>query len=362
MKIRMLPSLALALLASTASAQSSLGTANSFNVFVFGTGTANSGEAEGAVAAGGTLTLNGYNTTILSNEMGVVGGLTKSDNSTGTLNHVSIYAGGAFNYSSVNVNSSGNAYVHGNLNAGNQSNFNGGGKLYSDKTGVYPAGYSYAVDPSVFSNQQSFSLVQSSQLSTSASTTNAAFQVVDQNSWTFDASTQTGSVKYVSVDAATLGSLQGTTLRLLNLKDTDTLVINVTGSHLSQTFFSLSNDKHNNYFANVLWNFASTDANAEFDISQRAFDGSLLAPSALVDQNQLFEGNLIANNWVGHGYEDHLRDNFKFNGVLSTASAVPEPGNLAMAGGLLLGGLGFLACRGKRLGRGGLAVQCSKRS
>ena len=353
---KLLAGAAFVMLTSSASAQTGLGTANSFNVFLFGTGTANAGEAEGAIAAGGTLSLSGYNTTIRSNEAASIGGLTKMDGSKGTLGNISIYAGGNFNYSSVNVNNGGSAFVHGRLNPGNKSDFNGGGKLYNDaligQPGVYPTGYNYAVDPKVFSSQQAFSLSQTAKISADATKVGAQFHVVDQNSWTFDASTQKGSLKYVSVDAAKLNALNGTNLQLLNLKDTDTLVIDVTGNRLSQTAFSLVNVSHDKHYANVLWNFASTASGAEVDISQRAFEGSLLAPSALVDQNQLFEGNLIANNWVGHGYEDHLSTELKFNGTLGATNAVtPEGDSLFMVLGGLLPVAGIGVWKRRRQGK-----------
>jgi len=47
-----------------------------------------------------------------------------------------------------------------------------------------------------------------------------------------------------------------------NLKDTDTIVLNVTGSAITGTNFTLQNAAHSNYYANILWNFATANTPA----------------------------------------------------------------------------------------------------
>jgi len=337
-------------LSTSALGQSALGPANGFNVFVFGNMTVSGGEAEGAVAVGGNLTMNNsYNTTIKSGTLATLTGLTKTDNTLGTLNNISAYVGNNLSASSNNINGGGSVYVR-NTESGSL-NFNGGaGKLYTGSPAVYPTGYNYAVDPSVFSKQQTFSEAQTAQLASLAPTITsgqnyAGVTFVDQNEYDIDITKPAGSITYVSVTGAFLSSLQNPRIEIKGLSDTSTLVINVTGSSVTNTAFSLLNDAHSNHYANVLWNFASATT---IDIANHSFEGSILAPYAAVDQNQLLEGNLVANSLTGHGYEEHfVTDDAQFTGTLPNSLSVPEPTVSYLAVSMVASGLTLVLRRSR---------------
>ena len=363
MRVKLFPALLLALVGGSASAQTSLGTANAFNVFIFGDATVSGGEAEGGVAVGGTFNLNNsYNTNIGHNGMvvgGSISGLKKTDNSLGTQSNIAIYVGKDLNAPNPgSVNNGGDVYVYNKITPADNPNqhplnLNGGGHIYTGNPPVYPTGYSYAVDPNVFANQQAFSVAQANTLKTQSTAGHGTIFMQDQNNWYIDTAGQTGlttssgKLKFFEVSAATLETANGTNIHVQNLTGNDTLVINVTGSKLSKTFFSLVNDVSGGSYGNILWNFADA---TEIDINNRAFEGSLLAPGAFVDQNQLFEGNLIANSLTGHGYEEHFGQNLRFAGNLTvqgdpTTPNVPEPGALALFAGTSITGAGFLIRR-----------------
>ncbi len=318
----------------------------------------NAGEAEGGVAVGGTFNVTGYNTNI--GHMGAVvggsiSGLKKTDNSLGTQSNIAIYVGKNLNvFNSPNVLNGGDVYVFNTITPPDNPNqhpvnLNGGGHIYTGSPLVTPSGYSYAVDTNVFTNQKTFSLSQASTLKTESAAGHGAIFMQDQNNWYIDTATQTGlttstgKLKFSEVSAATLATANGTNIHVQNLSGNDTLVINVTGAQLTKTFFSLVNDISNSDYSHILWNFADA---TEIDINNRAFEGSILAPGAFVDQNQLFEGNLIANTLTGHGFEEHFGQGLKFTGNLNVQGAnVPEPGAIALLAGMGLSGAGVFARR-----------------
>ena len=134
-------------------------------------------------------------------------------------------------------------------------------------------------------------------------------------------------------------------LEIKGLNDSDTLVLNVTGTSVTGTSITLKNDNHPNHFANILWNFAYATM---VNVNGNAFEGSLLAPKAAIDQNQLVEGNIIAKSLIGHGYEEHfLTNDAKFTGLLPSGgpAATPEPNSVALLVGMSVTGAGFLARR-----------------
>ncbi len=364
-KTKLFPAALLALVGGSASAQTSLGTADAFNVFTFGNATVNAGEAEGGIAVGGTFNLTGYNTNIGHGGAkvgGSISGLKKTDNSLGTQSNIAIYVGNNLVVSnSPSANNGGDVYVFNTITPPDNVNqhpinLNGGGHIYTGSPAVYPTGYNYAVDTNVFTNQQTFSLNQAATLKTESAAGHGTIFMQDQNNWYIDTATQTGlttstgKLKFFEVSAAALATANGTNIHVQNLSANDTLVINVTGATLSKTFFSLVNDSANSNYANILWNFADA---TEIDINNRAFEGSLLAPNAFVDQNQLFEGNLIANTLTGHGFEDHFGAGLQFTGNLTVLGNpntpnVPEPGALALLTGMGLSGAGVLFRRRRR--------------
>lgn len=307
-----------------------LGTANSFNVFVFGNGSVNGGDADGALAIGGTFTINSsYSTTGHGQTVSLPGA-----------NNIGLYIGGDLDlHSGLTVNGGANLFVDDSLNKfGNTLNLNGGQSF---------VGNSY-VDDSIFTVQQSYSANQSNYLAQLALSSTGKIDMTDSNNWKVDASkiaAVSGAVKIVTIDASVLNGLSHqVTLNVSNLSPKDTLVFNVTGGSLNKYAVQVNAGGR---YDQILWNFASASV---VNITDTEFDGSLLAPFATVNQYRNIQGNLIASNWnLFNSVENHFGSSITFDGNLpSGQSDVPEPGVFALLAGLGLAGAGTWARRRRR--------------
>jgi choice-of-anchor A domain-containing protein len=361
-----LSTLPLILPGSMASAQvwaSPLGPAGGFNVFVFGNATmTNSQEAEGAVAVGGNFNDSGYNiSTATPYATATLNYLSTTDptrldfSGNGvSISNIGLYVGGSLQIgNSFSVDNSADARVAAFTAGSNKFNLNGG-QLYANSTANLPSGMSvstptsppYAVNEAVFTYQNTYSQSQANLLD--GVTMNATNSNVispaspgNTNNFVLDASkgTLVGNTVVVYVTASQLASLQNVTLDVQNL-GSYTLVVNVTdntGATVNLNGFSLTVNGQSN-FSHVLWNFG--DAVVTVDVNNRVFDGSILAPKANIQQQQLIEGNIIANSITDSTNEDHFAtNNAKFTGDLSDflpdpPSTVPEPGSLTLFAGL----------------------------
>ncbi len=312
---RFLLLLAIAAIGSPAGAVS-LGNASTFNAFIFGSAYTPGGHSDGAVAVGGSWTME-YNT-LMQPLYGVVGSQTK----------IGDYVGGALAVTNhPSVNNGGSVYVGGSYTGG--INLNGGGSAY---TGLG------AVDTTIFTNALAYSLSLSSYLSSLGGQT---IDTSDPNNWALDVSKIAGSMKVVSIDASKLSLLR--TLNITGLTSSDTLVINVLGTTVSGFGVSV-NVGSASQVGQILWNFADA---TYINISDRQFEGSILAPKAAVVQRMSIEGNLIAATWTTVGSPElHFGSNYTFRGNLQ--SEVPEPGALALGGALLAAGCAWGVARRRR--------------
>ena len=160
-------------------AQTGLGTAQSFNVFVFGNGSASGGDTEGAVAVGGSFTTFNAHATLNHNYPATVG----------ATSGIGLYVGGSMSVNGGQLNQGGLGLIGGSFTASNIYNLNAGAKLRvggSVSGTVQPNANVTAnvapnpVDLSVFSAQQAWSNTQTAFLhGLSAYDLDAA--IVDQN-------------------------------------------------------------------------------------------------------------------------------------------------------------------------------------
>lgn len=302
---RLLAILGLAALALPAAADD-LGVANTYNAFIFGNAASPGGHSDGAVAVGGNWTMDYLVTQ-------------KADYGTaGADNKVGIYVGG--NLTATNkpsVNNGSNAYVGGTF-TGSLDQSSGGS-------------FSTNVSSSLFSTQKTYSENQSAKLKSLGGT---AINTSDLNNWSIDTSTQSGSLKVFTINASDLSKLR--TLAINNMAATNTLVINVLGTTVSDFGVTVNSSLKNR----ILWNFADATT---ITIGERALEGSILAPNAIVNQKQNIEGNLIADGWnVTGSVELHGDLTEMFNGNIP---AIPEPAFYQMAALLAFGSLGLARYR-----------------
>ena len=322
---KFLPAVALALVASGASAQSTLGIARPFNAFIFGNvNTPGGGEMEGPLAAGGNWASGAFNVNF---KAGTTGYSAATVNAT---TNIGAYVKGA-------VSSTGSTSVTDDAYVGSASGtpllFQGGGSQHSGVTDIF--------SPTAFLNQSNF-------LANLASQT--AMNTSDQNSINIDlsaAANATQQSKYGAFRVYSIPASQLAANRTLNISNfgANTLVINVTGENGNTLGnvggFGLQVTSGN--FNHILWN----DPNAiGFTIDGRIFEGSLLAPNAAVTQRNVIEGNLIAASLTDSGSNElHFGFANQFNGTLYTPSApstTPEPGVVGlMIAGLISGSVLF---------------------
>jgi len=280
-----------------------LGTAQTFNAFIFGSASTTGGHADGAIAVGGSWT-SSYDM-LQANLPGTIGALTQ----------IGAYVGGSMSFTSGSVNNSGNAYIKGSFSG--TLNMNGGTRFPN----------SGLVDTTVFTNQQSYSLAQSTALAGLSSTT----LVADPNSININLNSIAGNQKVYTIAGSALNA--NTIFNITGGDGNETVIINVTGTSVTSSYNGVNYARKNR----LIWNFSdATTLNVN-----NAFYGSILAPNATVNQKFNIEGNLIAANWNTIGSPElHFGIGKTFDGTLP----VPEP--VSMAAMAL--GLAGLAARRKK--------------
>lgn len=280
-------------LAGTASANT-LGTASTFNAFVFGEARTNAGEAEGAIAVGGNF--RGQYQVSAQGGKGRVG-------NTGNIG--AYIRGNAEGTPFLRMEQGADAYVGGTAT---NLQFNGGGGLFNG---------SQFVDQQVFLDQRAYSVTQAQFLK---SLGGAAIDTSDPNNLRFDVSTIQGPLKVLSIAASEVGRLR--TLDISGITDRDTVVINILGTGTAG--WGLTVNTNTGRLNRILWNAADLTT---LNVDQRALRGSMLAPNATINQSQLIQGQIIADNWFQTGgVELHYNTSgSRFDGD----APVPEPATLA---------------------------------
>ena len=295
----------------TFDASNPLGTANTFNGFVFNSANIAGGDAEGAIAVGGDFTSN-YSVS--------------AHGFTGTVG------------STTNIG----VYANGTLTSGNAAHINGNADAYatafSDAQGYSHSGAEHTITSNVasslFSSQLTYSRYQSSGL---RDLTGAAINMTDPNNWTIDAnnSTQYGTLKVFTVNANLLDNQNPVSLNVSNLLPNQTLAINVTGD-VNRLGVSLNNVSA----TQVVWNFPTLvgqDLQGGYVNITHDVIGSVLAPNKTVNQSMNINGIMIASHWTVVGAPELHYTNTKFSGDLKRVSPAnlktPEPGSV----GLLIG-------------------------
>jgi len=293
-----------------------LGTANTFNAFIFGNANVSGGDAEGAVAIGGSWTVSDYTVTTF-NKKGTIG----------ALNNISAYVGGSVSWNnSGHVNNGGNTYVGGSICA-NQLDLNGGGTVYygGAKSGTIqggPTSNTNLVNPTVFAQQKTYSINQSSYLAGLAGT---AINTNIPNTWTLAV---TSGLNVFTIDGSKLGSPRN--IDFTGLQSNSTIVINVTGN--VNSFGSLITSG----YEQVVWNFVNATT---INIDQRDLNGSVLAPYATVNQNKVINGTLIANEWNSTGNVELHSHIFMGDLGAPHTPSVPGPAAVLPFGSALIAGL-----------------------
>lgn len=310
---RITATIALSALVASGAFAVNLGTANTFNAFIFGNANVSGGDAEGAVAIGGSWIVSDYTVTAF-NKKGTIG----------SLNNISAYVGGSISWNnSGHVNNGGNVYVGGSIGV-NHLDVNGGGTVYygGSKSGTIQGGAtvnSNLVDPTVFTQQKAYSISQSSYLAGLAGT---AINTNIPNTWTLAV---TSGLNVFTIDGSKLGSPRN--IDFTGLQSNSTIVINVTGNVNSFGTQITSG------YEQVVWNFVNATT---INIDQRDLNGSVLAPNATVYQNKVINGTLVASGWVSSGnveVHSHI-----FKGDLGEPS-VPGPAAALSFGSALVAGL-----------------------
>jgi choice-of-anchor A domain-containing protein len=207
---------------------------------------------------------------------------------------------------SININNGGNAYVAGNEGA--TINFNGGGSYISAPPNTI-------TDFETPLNALSQSLAQ-----TAANSPTPTLGANNNNNIAFNAAPGSNGIAVFDITAAQLSNISSF---LINLDGASTVVINVSGTSVSD----YANDESGTTGANnIIWNFyQATSVTLGTQIG-----GTVLATGAAVTNDNQIDGALVAQSWNGNG---ELHD-WGFDGVLPTTSqpqtAVPEPGSLAL--------------------------------
>lgn len=278
------------------------------NVFSFTSFSAPYADVEGAIMAGGDVTLSAY---------------------------------------SVNLNDK-DAYGRYAMVVGGHLNFTNGSILYGD---VYAAGgYTYpdwgAPLSAGYSTYGGTAPVDMTRLASSLTATSAQLAAIAPTS----SATQTGSqifingtgssVEVIAVDAAMMNS--ATDFVLSNFATDATIIVNVVGNTAT---IQGGYQAFDNY--NVLFNFVDA---TKLNIGTGA-NISILAPTASVkDGSGKIEGTVVVNAWDS-GVQINSGNQFVSTNIAALVTAVPEPETYAM----LLAGLGMIGFIGRRRRQAGAA-------
>jgi choice-of-anchor A domain-containing protein len=119
--------------------------------------------------------------------------------------------------------------------------------------------------------------------------------------------TGNGNMRVFTVDASRLSSLS--TFNLQNMTANDTVIIDVTGTSVTWGWQVNSSFKNR-----LVWNFRDVGS---IRVTQRNFDGMMLAPKATVNQEQNIQGNVYCQHLnTKNSPELHFGSQFKFVGQL----------------------------------------------
>lgn len=289
----------------------SLGTAGDYNAFVFGGVSGWNSDIEGALAAGGSVSLTNY----------TVGSGLPADTS-GTKN--TLVVGGALSYTNGEIQN-GNAVVGGAAVGANVRD----GNLYANST-----------VPINFAAEAAYLRELSLQLS--KMTANAT--VENRYGGTYLTTDSTSMMQVFDIDGSYLSMTHTFAFDNAGMPENATLVFNVSGKNGAMHNFGMDNFKNalGSSYDNVLFNFYEAIA---LELCGIGVKGSILAPLAAVTANNgNIDGTIIANSWTGTMELHHV----PFDGILpENSTPVPEPTTALLLGVGLLGLAGaFRARRG----------------
>lgn len=280
-----------------------IGNANVFSFTDFG---APSADVEGAILAGGNVTLSSYSTNLKNVD---------------AYGQYSLIAGGSLTYTGGNI-FNGDVYVGGTVtyNSGGAENpLDAGYTTYTSSTGTAP--------------------VDTSKLAAGLTRTSAELAAITPTA----ASTQDGTgiyitgtksaVEVITIQAEWMG--KSTWYDLSNMAKDATLIVNVIGDSATITGGYQAFDNYN-----VLFNFVNA---TDLNIATGA-NISILAPTAVVEGGSgVIEGTVVVKSWDS-SVQINTGNAFVATDVAGLVTAIPEPETYAM----LLSGLGLMGLVGRR--------------
>lgn len=271
------------------------------NVFSFSDFSAPYADVQGAILAGGNVTLTSYS--VNANKQSAYG-------------QYSLVVGGNLDFSNGSINN-GNVYVGGSVTYPSWGAPLGTG--YTTVSGTAP--------------------VNLTQLASGLTKTSAELAAITSTAATSQVGSQiflTGSksaVDVVTVSTAMMNS--GSEFVLSNFATDATIIVNVVGNSATIQGGYQQFDKYN-----VLFNFVDATT-LKIDSGANI---SILAPTASVNGGQgVIDGNVVVKSWSS-GVQINSTNAFVSTNVNGLVTAIPEPASYAM----LLGGLGLIGFMARR--------------
>lgn len=270
----------------TSAAVLDLGVAGKFNVFVFNDFTSSSSDVEGAVAAGGNFSANGYAVNELNKA--VAGN--------------ALVVGNNLNFSNGSVN-------NGNINVG--------GTVTT--SGVGFSGSYVNTSPINFTNEKTYLTQVSSNLNQLSNTGTVGYQFSGMQLTASNSST----AQIFDIDGALFNSRNTTTFS--GFSSGQTIILNISGNNL--TFNGGTGTNFGNNGFNVIYNFYQATA---LTTGSGAF-GTILAPLANITGGfSAIDGNVIANSW-NTNTQVNVRGQFVPTEIAGfSVTPVPEPSTYAV--------------------------------